>query len=82
MLVGVDSGVMHLAAAVGTPVVGLFGPSDPNITGPQGEGHRVVCVDMPCRPCLGKSCDIDRQCMRRVTPDMVFSAVERITKQS
>jgi len=78
IFVGVDSGMMHLAAAVGTPVVALFGPSDPRITGPQGEGHHVVCVDMPCRPCLRSDCPIERRCMLDITPDMVFNALAAV----
>jgi len=46
-----DTGPMHLAAAVGTPVVAVFGPSDPRRYGPLGEGHRVLRVDLPCSPC-------------------------------
>jgi lipopolysaccharide heptosyltransferase II len=46
-----DTGPMHLAAAVGTPVVALFGPSDPRRYGPLGTGHRVLRVDLPCSPC-------------------------------
>ncbi len=46
-----DTGPMHLAAAVGTPVVALFGPSDPRRYGPQGNHHRVLRVDLPCSPC-------------------------------
>ena len=78
VVIGVDSGVMHMAAAAGTPVVGLFGPTDPKLTGPQGEGHRVVCLDMPCRPCLAKSCDTGRRCMTEITSGMVTDAVASI----
>jgi lipopolysaccharide heptosyltransferase II len=46
-----DTGPMHLAAAVGTPVVALFGPSDPRRYGPLGSGHHVLRVDLPCSPC-------------------------------
>lgn len=46
-----DTGPMHLAAAVGTPVVGIFGPSDPARYAPGGSRHRVVRVDLPCSPC-------------------------------
>lgn len=45
LLVGNDSGVLHLAAAVGTPCIGLFGPTDPDQTGPQGDGHVVLRAD-------------------------------------
>ncbi|MEN6359263.1 MAG: glycosyltransferase family 9 protein, partial [Smithella sp.] len=51
-----DSGPMHLAAAVGTPVIALFGPTDPARTGPYGKGHTVIRADLPCSPCLLKKC--------------------------
>lgn len=51
VLVTGDTGPMHLAAAVGTPVVALFGPSDPRRYGPQGDGHHVLRVQLPCSPC-------------------------------
>lgn len=78
VLVGIDSGVMHLAAAVGTPAVALFGPTDPRITGPQGDGHRVLYTDMPCRPCLRNDCDIGRSCILGITSDMVLSAAASV----
>jgi ADP-heptose:LPS heptosyltransferase len=46
-----DTGPMHLAAAVGTPVVALFGPADPRRYGPLTDRKRVVRVDLPCSPC-------------------------------
>ena len=46
-----DTGPMHLAAAVGTPVVAVFGPSDPVRYAPAGERHRIVRIDLPCSPC-------------------------------
>ena len=51
VLVTGDTGPMHLAAAMGTPVVALFGPSDPRRYGPRGTGHRVIRIDLPCSPC-------------------------------
>lgn len=74
MVVGMDSGVMHLAGAVGAPVVALFGPTDHTITGPQGV-HRIVCLDLPCAPCQANTCSIGRPCMEDITPEMVLSAV-------
>ena len=52
LVITTDSGPMHLAAAVGTPVVALFGPTDPARTGPYGPGHRIIrsrlsCVSLP-----------------------------------
>jgi ADP-heptose:LPS heptosyltransferase len=46
-----DTGPMHLAAAVGTPLVALFGPSDPRRYGPVGSEAHVLRVDLPCSPC-------------------------------
>jgi 3-deoxy-D-manno-octulosonic-acid transferase/heptosyltransferase-1 len=72
-----DSGPMHIAAAVGTPVVALIGPTDARRTGPYGKGHRVVSVDIPCRPCFRKKCST-RECMHGITADAVFDAVSAI----
>jgi lipopolysaccharide heptosyltransferase I len=51
-----DSGPMHVAAAVGTPVVAIFGPTHPDRTGPRGEGHRVLAERAPCSPCYERRC--------------------------
>lgn len=71
-----DSGPMHLAAAVGTPVIALFGPTDPARTGPYGKGHTIIRADLSCSPCLLKECPT-RECMIEITPEMVFAATER-----
>jgi len=55
--IGVDSAGPHIAAAVGTPTVTLYGPSDWRYWAPRGKGHRVVVPDMPCVPCHRKGCD-------------------------
>lgn len=69
-----DSGAMHLAAALGKPVVAIFGPTDERATRPLGP-HRVISVPVFCRPCLLRDCPIDHRCMKRVSTDSVFSAV-------
>ena len=51
VLITGDTGPMHLAAGVGTPVVALFGPADPRRYGPRGSAHRIIRVDLPCSPC-------------------------------
>jgi 3-deoxy-D-manno-octulosonic-acid transferase/heptosyltransferase-1 len=71
-----DSGPMHLAAAVGTPVIALFGPTDPARTGPYGAGHTVVRTDLPCSPCLLKKCPTQK-CMEEIMPEHVLAAVEK-----
>ncbi|MEJ2719261.1 MAG: glycosyltransferase family 9 protein, partial [Deltaproteobacteria bacterium] len=60
--VGVDSGPMHIAAFAGTPVVALFGPTEPALVGPYGEGHRVIRHDdLDCLACRKRSCE-NRRC--------------------
>ena len=68
LLIGLDSGPLHLAAAMGRPVVGLFGPTDPARTGPQGPGHQIICHRESCWPCMTPTCQ-DRACMTRITPE-------------
>jgi len=73
-----DTGPMHLATAVGTRVVALFGAADPERTGPVGDGHRVLqAAGVPCVPCRSRTCRHVRflECMERISVDDVFSAV-------
>ena len=78
-----DSGVMHLAAAVGVPIVALFGPTDWQRLHPWTPQHVVVHQNLPCMPCFyystqSLSCktNIDYACMREISVDTVFTAVE------
>ncbi len=76
-----DSAPMHLAAALGTPVVAVFGPTHPQLGfAPRGEEHRVVQLDLPCRPCSphgGDRCPLGHhRCMRDLSAAEVLSAVE------
>lgn len=75
LFVGVDSGVMHLAASMRVPVAALFGPTNENVTGPQGAEHRVIHSDVSCRPCLKKSCSAGRICMANISVDMVIDGI-------
>jgi heptosyltransferase I len=75
LLITTDSGPMHLAAAMGTPVIALFGPTDPSRTGPYGKGHVVIRRDLSCSPCFLKKCDSMR-CMSDITIEEVFHAVK------
>jgi heptosyltransferase-2 len=73
LLVTNDSGPMHLAAALGVPVVAVFGPTDWRETHPVGEGHHLVREPVHCSPCGLRECPIDHRCMRRVTVDRVLA---------
>ena len=77
VMVTVDSGPMHLAAALGTPLVALFGPTDAGRTGPYGRGPRSILREaLPCAPCLRRRCGIpdERLCMRSIDPHRVVAA--------
>jgi predicted lipopolysaccharide heptosyltransferase III len=77
LFVGNDNGPMHIAAAMGTPVVGLFGPSDPRIWGPAGEGHAVVYKGIDCGPCFPHGCRRgEGNCMRLIELQEVLHLVE------
>ncbi|MHB8092457.1 MAG: lipopolysaccharide heptosyltransferase I [Syntrophales bacterium] len=76
IVVTTDSGPMHLAAAVGTPTVALFGPTDPVRTGPYGPGHRVIRTGINCSPCFRKKCPQPR-CMTEISVEEVFNAVRK-----
>lgn len=75
---GIDSSVMHLAAAVGTPVVALFGPTYYELWGPWGEGHRVIAKAKPCLPCGLAGCPgLKRSlCLEELLPAEVISEIE------
>jgi heptosyltransferase-1 len=77
LAVTADTGAMHLAAALGTPVAALFGPTAPWRTGPFGQGHQVVRLGLPCSPCFQRRCPQPR-CLTDLTPAMVAAACEKI----
>jgi len=75
LMVTCDSGPMHLAAAMGTKVLALFGPTDPVRTGPYGEGHCVIQAGIPCVPCLKRDCPEETTaCMAKIKVEEVFHA--------
>jgi heptosyltransferase-2 len=75
-----DTGPMHLAAALGTPVVAPFGSTSPELTGPGLPGndlHRVITAGVPCSPCFRRTCPIDFRCMTQISPrDVVQQALQ------
>jgi ADP-heptose:LPS heptosyltransferase len=76
--VGNDSGVSHLAAAVGVPTVAIFGPTDPDVWGPRGPSVRVVRGSAPCAPCDAeqrRSCR-QRVCLETVSVDLAVEALK------
>jgi lipopolysaccharide heptosyltransferase III len=83
LLVSNDSGPLHLAAAMGTRVVGIYGPTRPDLQGPWGDGHAtVVKAGLPCLGCNGVTCKIvTHDCMKQLEVEMVWQAVQRVLKR-
>lgn len=80
LLITNDTGTMHVGAAAGTRVVALFGSTDPRTTGPCGEGHTIIRKDVPCSPCLKRTCPTDHRCMNLITVDEVEAVVDERLK--
>ena len=77
LFIGNDAGPMHVAAAVGCPVVALFGPSDPAVWGPRGKHARTIYKGLDCRECFHPGCSRGEQsCMRLITVQEVSEAAE------
>jgi heptosyltransferase-2 len=74
-LVSADTGVAHLAAALGVATVTLFGPTDPRLSAPRSAKARVLAPGAPCAPCFRAECPIDHLCMRAIGADAVAAAV-------
>ncbi len=84
LLITNDSGPMHLAAALGTPVIALFGPTDPGRTGPYGLGHRVLRSGIPCSPCFSRRCVNPKtlECLTSISPGQVFQQALQVLRES
>jgi len=78
MFIGNDSGAMHVAAAAGIPVVGIFGSTDPEGTAPVTQQFSLIREPVSCSPCFLRRCPVDHRCMTRISVDSVFSAARAI----
>jgi len=77
LVVAADTGPLHLACALGTPVVGLYGPTDPARNGPFASEDQVVRRVPPCAPCHRRRCPVHDGVMREITPSEVLAAIDR-----
>ena len=79
LFIGNDNGPMHMASAMGTPVVALFGPSNPAQWGPRGGKVKVIYKELDCRQCFHLTCYRGNQsCMKLITVEEVFQAARRL----
>jgi heptosyltransferase-2 len=77
-----DTGPMHLAAALGTPLVAIFGSTSPELTGPLGPHVSIVRAEVECTPCFLRECPIDFRCMNSITVEQVTEAVLKLWQQT
>lgn len=81
LFIGNDSGLMHIAAALGIPTIGIFGPTDYNRTGPRGIKTAIIRKPIKCSPCwnkkYGKQC-INRRCFTDLSAEEVFNKIENL----
>lgn len=81
LLICNDSGPMHIAVAVNTPVIALFGPQDPTFHGPYGSGHRFIRHVVKCSPCTQDICVMpENSCMDLITVDEVYDSIKEQIK--
>ncbi|MCU0580306.1 MAG: glycosyltransferase family 9 protein [Desulfobacterota bacterium] len=79
LLVGADTGPLHLAVALGLSVVGLYGPDDPRFTGPYGAAHRIHYKSLSCSPCYkNPTCQGRYDCLQAIEPREVLESVEAL----
>jgi heptosyltransferase-2 len=75
-----DSGLMHISAALGKPLVAIYGSSDPSFTPPLSDKVEVVRLGLSCSPCFKRECPLTHlNCLNQLMPDRVQSALERLT---
>ena len=80
LMVTNDTGPMHVAAALGKPLVALFGPTEPRRTGPYGQLENVLRLDLPCSPCLKSVCHFEKpeECLRALSPAQVLAQIHKM----
>ena len=83
LFIGNDTGLMHIAAAVECPVLGLFGPTDPQIWGPRGEKTDVIYKGLDCRACFHPGCTRgEESCMKQISVDEVHTGALKILEHA
>jgi heptosyltransferase I len=80
LMISNDTGPMHVAAALGKPLVAIFGPTEPRRTGPYGQLPRTLQSSLPCVPCMKSRCAYVKplECLKAISPDAARARVEEI----
>ena len=77
-----DSGLMHITAAVQTPLVAIYGSTSPGYTPPLAEKVQIVHTDIICRPCFKRECPLDHlKCLKELSPNLVWQGLNNLTDQ-
>ena len=84
LMIANDTGPMHVAAALGRPLLAIFGPTEPRRTGPYRQPGGVVQVNLPCVPCMKSRCSYSKplECLRAISPAALFARAEKILRTS
>jgi len=77
-----DSGLMHIAGALNIPTVAIFGSTNPTTTSPMGSKSVIVRREVPCSPCLKKTCPTDFRCMRMISVEDVLPVAENLIQNN
>jgi heptosyltransferase-2 len=78
LFVSNDMGLAHIAAAVGTPTIVIFGPTNDVTTRPLGPRVEIIREPVECSPCMLRECPIDHRCMTRISPERVFETAAKM----
>ena len=74
-----DSGLMHIAAAVGSPLVAIFGSTDPRHTPPLSPSCEIVYLELACSPCFERQCPLGHlNCLKQLAPDRILAAIDQL----
>lgn len=76
-----DSGLMHIASSLSVPTIGIFGSTDPDLTGPKGDFTKVIWSKAPCSPCFKRDCP-HLECLYSITPDQVWKRMEEMRNEA
>jgi len=78
LILGNDSGPLHVAVALGKPIVAIYGPTSPDFVGPYGQLQNVLRHDVPCHPCRLRECD-HHSCMKGVPVELVWEKMKQVS---